>query len=433
MQRRVKNFLEKRPFLSHVVTLGTGTAMGQIFATLAAPLLTRIYAPEHFAAVALFSSCVNVLYVIACGRYELVLMVLKDEEDAVNLLYFCVLLSTAFSLFLFLITWLFAPFLLKLFGNIKNLSDWIWYLPPAVLFFILGTIGLRWQSRKERFKLISQSQASFAIIAPSTQLLISLLLGSVSGSMLIWGRLLGKIVSIFVLLKSACSELYSSRTNLSIKKASKIALQYWRFPIYLGPSGVISFLSAEAPSFLLAGYFAPETLGFYALGCRVLATPATFLGQAVGEVFFQRIAKTSGNHSLSRALLLKVLRNLFVAAIGPALILILWGDVIFSFVFGSEWETAGRYAQILAPMLAAQFVVWPTRMLLQAMQTQLVAFIWFIVQLGLTVASFYYGKKKNSAEAALLYYSVCSTIMYCIYALLSIYCIRNSSLPAAES
>ena len=60
----------KASFAGDVLKLVSGTTFAQLLAILAAPVLTRLYAPDAFGILALFSSITGILGVIACLRYE---------------------------------------------------------------------------------------------------------------------------------------------------------------------------------------------------------------------------------------------------------------------------------------------------------------------------------------------------------------------------
>ncbi len=53
-------------FATDVLKLVTGTTFAQIIAILASPLLTRLYGPEAFGFLALFTSITSIIGVIAC-------------------------------------------------------------------------------------------------------------------------------------------------------------------------------------------------------------------------------------------------------------------------------------------------------------------------------------------------------------------------------
>ncbi len=78
-------------FTTDVLKLVTGTTFAQVITILASPLLTRLYGPEAFGFLALFTSITSIIGVIACMRYELAIMLPKTDEEAVNLLGLCLL------------------------------------------------------------------------------------------------------------------------------------------------------------------------------------------------------------------------------------------------------------------------------------------------------------------------------------------------------
>ena len=78
-------------FATDVLKLVTGTTFAQAVTILASPLLTRLYGPEAFGFLALFTSITSIIGVIACMRYEMAIMLPKTDEEAANLLGLCLL------------------------------------------------------------------------------------------------------------------------------------------------------------------------------------------------------------------------------------------------------------------------------------------------------------------------------------------------------
>jgi O-antigen/teichoic acid export membrane protein len=72
----------------------------------------------------------------------------------------------------------------------------------------------------------------------------------------------------------------------------------------------------------------------------------------------------------------------------PTAILTLFGATIFSFVFGSQWETAGLYTQLLAPAFFFQFVVSSVSQVLIIMKRASVQLVWDIIRLASVVGLF---------------------------------------------
>src|SRR5579859_6097194 len=86
---RFRVLMANRPFLKDVSIMLTGAAGGQAVSLLLSPLLTRLYSPQEFGTLSVYSAIVAILVVISSLRYELALPLVRDDEDAVNLMAVC--------------------------------------------------------------------------------------------------------------------------------------------------------------------------------------------------------------------------------------------------------------------------------------------------------------------------------------------------------
>lgn len=406
-------------FIKSVFLVASGSAVSQLFLLLASPFLTRLYTPVQFAALAFFTAATSMLYVASTGRYELALMIPNKEEDAANLLVLSMLLPLVVSLITCLILLFGGLHYLDVFG-IGNVDVWVYFLPISILLYAWHVSLMRWNSRKKLFKTMATSKIAYGVTGASSQVGMGYYLEPARESYLIIGQLIAYGASTAMYARKAVSDILTHWTSITLKKQLSLAKRFSRFPLFLGPSGIINFSASEMPTLLLLYYYSPEATGFYALGRRILLAPMAFVGDAVGEVFFQRVTSPEhGTNEANQRLLLVVWRNLLALVSVPTVILILYGREIFSFVFGAEWAKAGEYAAVLAPMLAVRFVVWPTRMMLQTTASQAVTFLWFVVFLIITVAVFVLSGAGNDPMMAIAYYSAAATVMYVIYAMLT--------------
>ncbi len=69
-----------------MVTLASGTAIAQLMLVLATPLLTRLYTPADYGTLAVYSSTLTVLLVLASLRYESAIPLPEDEDVAGSVL-----------------------------------------------------------------------------------------------------------------------------------------------------------------------------------------------------------------------------------------------------------------------------------------------------------------------------------------------------------
>lgn len=392
-------------FAANVSTLASGAAAAQAVTVLAAPVLTRLYGPAEFAAFALFGAAVSVLSVGASGRYDFAIMLAKRDEEAANVAGLALVLSLLTTSAVFAAALVFGDTVLARLG-VSGEGGWVRFLPAGVLLMVWTSIGLRWQSRKKRFGTVALADASGAVCAASTQVGAGLLAESAGGALLICGRLAGLFVRVAILSWRMFADLFRLRPSLSAKRMRRAAGRYWQFPAFSVGSGLLSKAAHEVPVLLLVAFFEPQVVGFYALARRVLGLPMGLIGQAVGHVFFQRIAASRHDSISSRALLLATSRNLFLIVLLPMLVLLLWGPALFAFAFGEQWEEAGRYARLMVPMLAATFVVGPMGVSMQAFEKQHMMLFWFLASLALAVAAIGLGVCLDSVKVAIISYSL---------------------------
>ena len=85
-------------FFRNVLILSSGTALAQLIPLIIAPFLSRIYSPEEFGRLALYLAITQILGSLATGRYELAILLPKEERKGVQLTLLSIFISVAVSL-----------------------------------------------------------------------------------------------------------------------------------------------------------------------------------------------------------------------------------------------------------------------------------------------------------------------------------------------
>ena len=70
-------------FGTNVLKLLTSKIATQAIVFITTPIIARIYLPEHFGTVQLFSSISGIFVVISCLRYELSIPLGKDKSEVI--------------------------------------------------------------------------------------------------------------------------------------------------------------------------------------------------------------------------------------------------------------------------------------------------------------------------------------------------------------
>ena len=67
---------------ANIIKLLSSKVAAQVITFATAPIIARLFLPEHFGIVQIFSSIAGVITVITCLRYELSIPLAKDEKEA---------------------------------------------------------------------------------------------------------------------------------------------------------------------------------------------------------------------------------------------------------------------------------------------------------------------------------------------------------------
>ena len=84
--------MNRRQYFRHFVELLTGTAAAQLITLALYPLLGRLYRPEDFGVLALFTTASAILGAVACARYDIALPISRHSARFA-VFWLCVALS----------------------------------------------------------------------------------------------------------------------------------------------------------------------------------------------------------------------------------------------------------------------------------------------------------------------------------------------------
>jgi lipopolysaccharide exporter len=346
---------EHRGFGLNISVLAGGTFFAQLIYVLSSPLLTRLYSPEGFGVLAAFTALATTTAVFATLRYDLAVMLPKQNEEAVNLVFLTILISLFTSLILGLGGILYREKIGALF-KATELSLWMVFFPLGVLSLCFGQIFRMWWYRQNRFNI---GAASVVIQAGlDTAIKIGAAVFFQAGSV---GLLVGYIVGLVaadVLLLSKVQ--YSGKNGLfgclSLERMVSLGARFKTFPLYNSWAELVSSVSLNLPTLLLTFMFSPYVAGLYILANRVLKIPARILGLSVSQALMKEITlRRNGNLSVF-PFLSKVFMLLLILIALPFTALVLVSKGLFVTIFGAEWKASGEYAAVMAPWIAMQFV-----------------------------------------------------------------------------
>jgi|WetSurMetagenome_2_1015567.scaffolds.fasta_scaffold79019_2 lipopolysaccharide exporter len=349
------NTVFKGSFIRNVLTLFSGSAAAQLIGFAFLPVLTRLYTPEEFGVFYLFITTASIISLIITGGYEKTFVISSSDSEARQLLVFTLLLSLASVAFLFLL----AAFL-----SIRSESLFktpysrliLWLIPFFSFFFGLVRIFQNWSIRKRKFNRVSASNIIRNGSLSVFQTGLGLLNGGGPG--LVIGSCIGQVFPFgYLIFKSR--NTFGKITRDSVMESYKAGKKYRDFPAFKMPSDLINELSIQSPIYVLSSLFSNAITGIFSLPHKILNQPSKLIGQAAGEVYYRQASELNSQGKDISEITFNLFKVLFLIGVIPFTAFTFWGEEIFSFVFGSDWEFSGRIAAWLSPWLLFVFAGSP--------------------------------------------------------------------------
>lgn len=378
----LSRLLPRGKFARHVSILAGGAALGQLITILAAPLLTRLYTPEDFGVLAVYTSILSLITVVASLRYELAIPIPADDRTAASLLVLSFVITLGLSCIMGLLILLFSDEI-HTWNTTSSLAPYAWLIPLGTM--AVGTYKVLnyWTIRKRAFELIARTRLTQGIGNTSIQIAMGMAQQGPIG--LLIGQLVGQAAGISTLGRLLWRRDKDAADAVTLSSVSSAAISYSRFPIYSTISGLLNTAGLQAPALILAATYGPQVAGWYALGQRVLGIPFNLIGASVAQVYLGEISTlaNSNRSELHRLFMRTALRLLMIGAV-PIATITIGGPWLFEKIFGAGWGQAGLYLQLLAIALMARFVVSPLTDTLNILERQNLQLIWDAFRLVLT-------------------------------------------------
>lgn len=380
-----RRLVPARSFARNVVVLAGGTAAGQGLVVISAPVLTRLYSPEDFGIFGVYGALVGIMATFTALRYELAIPLPEDEETANDLAVLALLIVGAVSVMVFGAVSLWGDRVAERLGT-PALGPFLWMLPLSIAFAGCSQVLVYWSVRQGTFGDVARGKLSQGLGQVLGSVGLGILESGPAG--LLAGDVAGRMSGTGALGVRAVRD---SRLALKaeFRGLAAAASRYRRFPLIASGSALVNTLGLQLPMLLLATLYGSKVAGWYALTQRVIGVPMSLVGSAVAQVYLAEAAKLSRRRRGE-------VRKMYSATAGrlllfggfPILGFGLIAPWLFSWIFGEDWQDAGKYAQVLAATFAAQFVVVPLSQTLNVLQRQEVQLLWDTGRLVLVGACF---------------------------------------------
>ena len=308
------------------------------------PILTRMYAKEAFGEWGVFSSVIAILGVGMFWGYENAIVKARDNRDAWHTGILCLITSS---------TTILLTALIFVAGSTAGLSFFQSFPAKGMLFAYLLVYALyitlyNFCNRQEKYDTLAISH----IVLGGSQAVLRIVFGlmalvAVNG--LILGTTLAQLLNVLFIFFCLYEYLkLSGRESISRQRLKEIFLQNSRFPLFDAPASVLAFAAFQSPTLILSQYFSKADIGCFSIVIQLLLLPMSFIGTAMGKVYYQQLCRAQGDTTTIREVSQKVVTTVCIISILPLLFLAAGGDYVLVKFLGDKWATAGNVALCLA-------------------------------------------------------------------------------------
>lgn len=339
--------------LKSIIVLMSGTVIAQALSYVATPFITRLFSPNEIGELGVFLRIAAFITAIATARYELALPLPKNQNHAFQLFRLALkitLISLGVTAIIGLGYWILSDFDI----------DILWYvllLVSTSFFLIFKNIGTNWSIRNQSFKSISISNILGASFTNGMKIIAGVFNFGVIG--LIISHFIGSFTGVIIFVK----EYFINKNAIGLEKSNAkmkvLAKNYKDFPQVNLPHALL-----DSGRELIIAYFFIEFLdqtifGSYDHSVRMLKLPLVIIGASIGQVFFNKSSISFSNKKEIYPILKKTTLQLAILSIIPFSVIFLFGEELFTLVFGDEWAYSGRISEIIAPWLMVNFISSP--------------------------------------------------------------------------
>lgn len=410
-KRKAISLLPRGRFTRGVTLLAGGAALGQAINLLVSPVLTRLYSPADFGVFGVYASLLGIFVVVASMRYEYAILLPEDDMSAANILALCFVILLGTTIISTTVIYVFGDQIVT-WAKVPELGYYLWLVPLGILGAGAYQILNFWALRKRDFVRIGRTRLTRGLARASLQVGLGFAAPGPIG--LLVGQLAGESAGSASLGAGAWSKDRAHIGAISLPRIRSVALRYRRFPVISSVASLIDTLGLNAPQLLFAAFYGAEVAGWFALGQRVIGAPLSIVVDSVAQVYFGEAARLPRDDPSSmRRLFLKLTVRLALIGAIPVALICVFAPWIFAVIFGSSWETAGRYVQILGLMFAVRFAVIPLQHTLNVLERQDLLLAWDSTRLILVVGALFVVKALGFSDIpAVAAYSLSMSVAY---------------------
>lgn len=399
---------------------------------LMAPVLTRLYAPKDFGALALLTMIVGVLEGFTSLAYAGAMPLAESAAKRRALFVLSSLIGLAGTLILAIAVLLGAEWLAAVFET-PDLAVYAWVIPLLFLALAMRNSINMVLGCEKKFGRVSIRNMVTSLGTTGTQIVAGLAGLAWSPAGLLWGTVVGWFAGSMVLSFSSIKALFrQSLEPFRPADVKSVAVEYRRFPLVELWSDTMNKTTLHLPMLIMGLLFAAPVVGLYAFSRKLVLLPTTLFTFSSSQVYYVEAAESVARGDSVASTTSELLRLLAVVTAFPFTVILILGPMLFEVVFGPPWREAGVFAMILVPWIAGSAIVSPLSWIFTAKRKSGERFAYNAVSLvarllALLIGGLYFGAMIDEVWTARIALGCCSFATLAILA-----CMLARALELAE-
>jgi O-antigen/teichoic acid export membrane protein len=358
-------------FTKHVLTLMTGTIAGQALVFLFSPVITRLFTPDDFTTLELYTMITTVGVVVVTGKYEFAIMHPKDKEDARHILGLSIGLAAIMSLLLLGLSFLVNDWVGTYYEN-PTMGEFLWMVPIGLFCFAVFNSVNYWFSRQKNYKVSAVSKVWFS--GASEPVKWGTGFANWGGFGLLLSTTIGHLVTATYCLYHFFKDEAKGLGQWEWERMKKQAIIHKDYPLFSIWGSILNRLAQWAHVGIFTYYFGLVAIGYMALCRRVFQTPLNVISSSFGQVFFQKISEIEDAAELERVYRRSMWR-FFGFSLIAVLVVQFLPDNTMGWVFGEAWAPSMPYLKYLSFWYAFNFMTSSLSFITLRIQMQRMALV----------------------------------------------------------
>jgi O-antigen/teichoic acid export membrane protein len=347
VSRNVQALRQRGSFAQNFAVTFSGTAAVAAIGLLVTPVMSRVYPPASYGQFAVFNAMISNLNLLTTLGYPGAMLQPRLRERFLALVQLSLLLTVG-SVLLLTAVLLLAADSVRALLHLEGVGGWLYLAPLLLLLFNLNAIMFTWCTREKAFTKRAGVDVATTLAGRGFTLGYGWLAGGNVGG-LVLGDLFNRLTATVSLLWGGIGrqvgELFR---NVSWARMRSVAHEYREFPLYYLPANYVQTLSVQLPIYALSSGFGATTVGLYSFSASLLEMPISLIGNAIAPVFLQKATETHATEpERLPGLTLDLYYRLLYIGLVPFGLVTVYGDWIFRWVFGAQWEMAGLFTACL--------------------------------------------------------------------------------------